>query len=76
MAEFPEFPGALDYKLCPLTPQLLGCVCRGEVWVMDSATGVKHQMISVTTGEQLNNYYRITTMFCEHQTYYANFVSA
>ena len=36
----------------------------------------QHQMTSVTTGEQLNNYYRITTMFCEHQTYYVNFVSA
>ena len=51
VAEFPKFSGALDYKLCPLTPQLLGCVCQGEVWVMDSATGVKHQMTSVTTGE-------------------------
>ncbi len=62
MTEFPEFPGALDYKLCPLTPQLLGCVCRGEVWVMDSATGVKHQMTSVTTGEQLN--YRNLLLQC------------
>ncbi|XP_064388570.1 enolase-like isoform X2 [Halichondria panicea] len=25
-----EFPGTLNYKLCPLTPQLLGCVCRGR----------------------------------------------
>ena len=40
------------YKLCPLTPQLLGYVCQGEVWVMDSATGVKHQMTSVL---QVNN---------------------
>ncbi len=30
-----KFPGALDYKCCPLTPQLLSYVCRGEVWVHD-----------------------------------------
>ncbi|XP_064388564.1 dipeptidyl peptidase 9-like [Halichondria panicea] len=53
VAKFPEFPWALDYKLCPLTPQLLGCVCRGEVWVIDSATGVKHQMTSLTTDQPI-----------------------
>ncbi len=52
VAEFPLLPGALDYKLCPLTPVLLGCVCGGEVWVLDSVTAHKHQLTSVT-GEHI-----------------------
>ncbi len=33
---------------------------------MDSATGVKHQMTSVTIGEQLS--ITVYLLFCEHQT--------
>ena len=44
VSEFPELPGGLDYKLCPLTPQLVGCVYEGDVWVLDAVTGNKHRM--------------------------------
>ncbi len=33
----------------------------------------QHQMTSVTTGEQLNNYYRITQCFVTIKHNYANF---
>ena len=48
VSDFPPLSGALDYKLCPQTAQLTGCVCQGEVWVLDSVTGEKHRMTFAT----------------------------
>ncbi len=47
---FPEFPGAIDYKLCPSNPALVACVYDGDVWVLDAAHGQKHQLTH-TAGE-------------------------
>ena len=63
----------LDYKLCPLTPQLLGCVSRGGIGDGQRYRGQASDDLC-STGEQWSVYY--TTMFCEHcsiimQTYRA-----
>ena len=57
VSEFPELPGGLDYKLCPLTPQLVGCVYEGDVWILDAATGNKHRMTFACECLSLSVYY-------------------
>ena len=48
LVDFPEFPGAVDYKLCPHCPLLLACVHEGDLWVLNE-TG-RHQLTN-TAGE-------------------------
>ena len=48
LVEFPEIPGAVDYKLCPHCPTLVACVHEGDLWVLTE--GDKHQLTN-TAGE-------------------------
>ena len=48
LVDFPQFPGAVDYKVCPHCPSLLACVHEGDLWVLN-ATG-RHQLTN-TAGE-------------------------
>ena len=44
LSAFPEFPGALDYKLSPSNHLLVACVYEGDVWLLDSQTARSHQL--------------------------------
>lgn len=48
LVDFPQFPGAVDYKICPHCPSLLACVHEGDLWILNE-TG-RHQLTN-TAGE-------------------------